>query len=223
MYPRENLTEQLAERNDGFSDISRTEFTSTRRSRADTMPTSTLSPFFSMGNYNSISNVAQQRPNHNRDEVTPMADMYHSSDMSSPLDENATSSIASTLASLGLNEDDTRNKTSYFEHTLTRHRSFTVSSQMIENQHHNRDMMSFNPFTPKPAADPSAAVNDSTMRRRPRAISLGVADSLDHQQPISFSPFEQQRDTNVDLTDNYQTPRTLFTHMDSYEDSEMVN
>lgn len=255
---RENLTAAVEQRSN--NDISRlsfppstrtnpSEFTpttttatsSSRRSRADTMPTATLSPFFSsMGNYKSISNVAQQRPNHNNSRtetlVTPMEAMYHSSDMSSPLDENATNSIASTLASLGLNEDDnhhhhhqTRNKTSYFEHApITRHRSFTVSSQMIENQQqqNNRDMMSFNLFSPSSSqptsvADPSPVMNESNnaMRRRPRAISLGIADTQQlHQQ---FSPFEHHGDTNVDLTDTlpFQTPRTLFTHMDD-EDNQ---
>lgn len=211
------------------------------------MPTATLSPFFSLGNYKSISNVAQQRPNQNNSRtdalVTPMEAMYHSSDMSSPLDENATNSIASTLASLGLNEEDTnshqtRGNASYFEHApITRHRSFTVSSQMIENQQqqqNNRDMMSYNLFThsSKPTAkaaaaadhSPTSIMNDSTgaMRRRPRAISLGIADA--HQLHQQFSPFEQHGDTNVNLTDTlpFQTPRTLFTHMDD-EDDQTVN
>ncbi|KAF1803398.1 hypothetical protein FB192DRAFT_1277008 [Mucor lusitanicus] len=54
--------------------------TAVRRSRAGTMPSSTLPPFMGLA-------------------------MYSRSGVSSPLDENASNSIASTLASLGLHDD----------------------------------------------------------------------------------------------------------------------
>lgn len=226
---------------------------SSRRSRADTMP-STIPPFINLGSanlYNSISNVAQQRPNHNNktgSNSNEAMSMYHSSGMSSPLDENATNSIASTLASLGLNEDESlstdnnNNSQAQYYEPVTRSRSYTVSSRMMDNQqNNNRDMMSFSPFAP--SSKPSS--------RRPRAISLGITDSplppptTNQQQQQSFSPFDSlylqqqqsdyQRNTNINLTDSsnnssnsnglpmlYQS-RNLFTHMDSHEEEDDDN
>ena len=173
-----------------------------RRSRADTMPTSLAAPFIGGG-------YAQQRPN------------LYQSGMSSPLDENATHSIASTLASLGLNEDTQH---PYFEPTTanTRNRSYTVSSNMMEHQRNHQDMMSFSPFV-------------STTTRRPRALSVGIQESTLPPPPTqhnTFFPFDSlfdqkestqnyQGNTNVNLTDGTNAlrypSRNLFTHMDEEE------
>jgi hypothetical protein len=211
------------------------------------MPTSTVPPFLSLGSTTNLYNsVAQQRPNHNRSDSFKAAtnnnevmSLYHSSSgMSSPLDENASNSIASTLASLGLNEEDVDNNNNtsndnyenneqkeYFGPLLTRNRSYTVSSR---NNNSNRDMMSFSPF----------AIAAST--KRPRAISLGMADSplppptANQQQQSGFLPFDSPTfhcNTN-NLTDGggnsnnlsllYQS-RNMFTRMDSHEEEDHSN
>lgn len=130
-----------------------------RRARAGTMPSSTISPFnSSLGSSNFY--LSQQRPNQDSFGTS----FYPHSGMSSPLDENTTDSIASTLASLGLNDDDVDTKPStqsYFE-PVTRHRAFTVSAR---NTNIDSDVMSYTPFRPS----------------RPRAISLG--------NQSDFSPF----------------------------------
>jgi hypothetical protein len=211
-----------------------------QRSRADTMPSST-SPFLGGGLSTSLYNhnknltaQGQQRPNlhlHNRSEslTTTLGTNYDptasSSGMSSPLDENASSSIASTLASLGLHDDQDSNKEQveegqhYFtkEPLLTRNRSFTVSNQNNDNG----DMMSFRPF-----------------ERRPRAISLGMADSpfSQQQQQIGFSPFDNgsmyssgsgsqhSNSNNLAAADMLYQSRSssssLFARMDSHEEEE---
>lgn len=175
-----------------------------RRSRAGTMPSSTLPPFMGLGSSNLY--IAQQRPNHNRTNSmnTSNPAMYSRSGMSSPLDENASNSIASTLASLGLHDDApmtdsnsngcessapasaTLNHASYFE-PVTRNRAFTVSSRhtMVDNHQRPPDMMSFSPFPQQHQKTPT----------RPRAISLGMMDSpltppQLQQQPQPFLPFD---------------------------------
>ncbi|GAA5795519.1 hypothetical protein HPULCUR_000877 [Helicostylum pulchrum] len=176
---------------------------SSRRSRADTMPSSMLPPFLGS---NTIYNT-QQRPNLDRSPLTTNQDHY-ASGMSSPLDENASNSIASTLASLGLNDlTDTNTESRYFE--PTRNRSMTSREQN----------MAFSPFV-------------STRQNRPRAVSLGMVDL---PLPSSaFDPFdssfnnqsiEYQRNTNSGLTDvnNHASlfqSRNLFTRMDSHEEED---
>lgn len=176
--------------------------TAVRRSRAGTMPSSTLPPFMGLGS--SSLYIAQQRPNHNRTNSmnTGNPAMYSRSGVSSPLDENASNSIASTLASLGLHDDapltdsresstptaSTLNHASYFE-PATRNRAFTVSSRnpMTDN-HRPQDMMSFSPFPQQ----------HQKMPTRPRAISLGMMDSpltppqlqQQQQQQQPFLPFD---------------------------------
>lgn len=202
-----------------YTPPSNTASNSSRRSRADTMPSSTLPPFIGLGTtanlYSSI-NVAQQRPNQDRSLTTSNNEalsMFHSSGMSSPLDENASNSIASTLASLGLDDNNDTNNTDndnnthreYFE-PLSRNRSATLASKSMEQ---SNNMMSFSPFA-------------ST--RRPRAISLGMVDS-----PVfpnsGFSPFDlpfqqdYQRNTN-NLTDNGLYQSRMFARMDSHEEEE---
>ncbi|KAI8980450.1 hypothetical protein BDB01DRAFT_796451 [Pilobolus umbonatus] len=150
---------------------------SMRRTRADTMPSSSMSAFaFGVNLYNNnnpMTTVAQQRPNIDR--ITSMADSGDShlypSDLSSPLDENASDSIASTLASLGLNDDSTH----YFE-PITRNRAYTVSARPSLLDRPNVQSLSFSPFL------------DST--KRPRAISLGMADTAPQSTENHFSPFD---------------------------------
>lgn len=152
-----------------------------RRSRAGTMPTSSISPFIGLGPY-----ITQQRPNQTpSDSFTA----YPHSGMSSPLDENTTNSIASTLASLGLNDDEHDNLTSnksttpasnsqnsYFD-TMTRHRAFTVSSRNF----HNDSVLPFPSFP-----------QHQKITGRPRAISLGMVDASasTHQEHTDFFPFD---------------------------------
>ncbi|KAK4522021.1 uncharacterized protein ATC70_004560 [Mucor velutinosus] len=171
--------------------------TAVRRSRAGTMPSSTLPPFMGLGSSNLY--IAQQRPNHNRTNSmnTSNPAMYSRSGMSSPLDENASNSIASTLASLGLHDDppmaDSNNNgresstststtalnhSNYFE-PVTRNRAFTVSSRnTMTDNHRPQDMMSFSPFPQQ----------HQKMPTRPRAISLGMMDS-----PLTPPPLQQQQ------------------------------
>lgn len=138
------------------------------------MPSSTMSPFMGLGSY-----ISQQRPNQTRtDSFTP----YPHSDMSSPLDENATDSIASTLASLGLNDEPTTSsQTNYFE-PMTRHRAFTVSSRNDSNAL---------PFPTFP--------QHKKLAGRPRAISLGMMDDQ------HFSPFTSSSTSSL-VNDDLEPP-----------------
>ncbi|KAL9546610.1 hypothetical protein MBANPS3_006586 [Mucor bainieri] len=224
--------------------------TAVRRSRAGTMPSSTLPPFMGLGSSNLY--IAQERPNHNRTNSmntgTPPPAMYSRSGMSSPLDENASNAIASTLASLGLHDDapmtnnssSSSNHTGYFE-PVARNRAFTVS--MADN-HRAHDMMSFSPFPQQQQQQQQ----HQKMPTRPRAISLGMMDSpltppqLQQQQPQPFLPFDMDYaapsdyqnvgSTNSSLTDEhgnnngntslpllYHQSR-LFARMDSHEEEE---
>lgn len=113
---------------------------------------------------------------------------YSPYDPSSPIDENASSTIASTLASLGLDDEESNTPHSSFggDHeegqsnsNLTRARSYTIAGQMSQaNDIAARLGGNFSPFSPH---------TRSSVLHRPRAISLGMADT-----PISnaFSPFE---------------------------------
>lgn len=101
---------------------------------------------------------------------------YNPYDPSSPIDENASNTIASTLASLGL--DDEENHTHYVEdHTQNAHsraRSYTVTGQLGNSMATpTASRIAFSPFSPQ---------TRSSVLHRPRAISLGMAES--------FSPFD---------------------------------
>lgn len=214
-----------------------------RRSRADTMPSSTLPPYMELS---PIYNTTQQRPNLDRSPLTTTTnttsdqDMYHSG-MSSPLDENASNSIASTLASLGLSDNDltdTNNHTEsrYFQ-PITRNRSMTLSSR----DQTTRDMMSFSPFVSTNNTTTTTNTTNPTRQNRPRAVSLGMADLPPPSSLNGFSPFDSsfqqrqqqqqqqqqgndylQRNTSSGLTDNaslFQS-RNLFTRMDAHEEEE---
>jgi hypothetical protein len=113
---------------------------------------------------------------------------YNPYDPSSPIDENASNTIASTLASLGLDDEegDTPHSSYGGDHEeghgnthLSRARSYTIAGQLSQaNDIAARLGGNFSPFSPH---------TRSSVLHRPRAISLGMADS-----PISnaFSPFE---------------------------------
>lgn len=145
-----------------------------RRSRADTMPTSTIPPFgFGANLYNPL-NLSQQRPNRVRSGSLSTPDLPVYSESSSPLDENASSTIASTLASLGLGDDS---QSEPFFEPVTRHRAYTVNAQTME--------------TPKPVGFGAFVPHkfSPALKQRPRAISLGRSDT-----PVlsgtSFAPFD---------------------------------
>jgi hypothetical protein len=165
------------------------------------MPSCSLPPF--LGSSPSSLYLAQQRPNRPDSLVSSSneQDEYTRSGMSSPLDENATHSIASTLASLGLNED-TCQEQNYFQPVITRHRAFTVSSRTMDNQRPS-DVMSFSPFLQP---------NQQKPTHRPRAISLGMMDSLlqppppqqlQEQQP-GFLPFDNNMSYGHASSSDYQ-------------------
>ncbi|CAO0801007.1 unnamed protein product [Mucor circinelloides] len=172
-----------------------------RRSRADTMPTQS-SPFpyandmfsASMDHLNDSvvqSTVlppppsAQPSSRHRSGSVTlPQNAVYNDTpfnavysnpyDPSSPIDENASNTIASTLASLGL-DDENNNDYGAEDHSIpTRGRSYTVTGQLAGNDMNTR--LAFSPFSPH---------TRSSVLHRPRAISLGMADS--------FSPFDMSQ------------------------------
>ncbi|OBZ88501.1 Pumilio domain-containing protein P35G2.14 [Choanephora cucurbitarum] len=150
-----------------------------RRARAGTMPSSTLSPFLNLNPY-----IAQQKPQRSGS----FSDLTDSS-----LDDNST--IASTLASLGLHDDP--------ELPTMRHRAFTVSSKTYP------DMTPFSPFLldqPMMNNNPPLATH-----RRPRAISLGMAD----QKP--FSPFDHFRATSNLTDDLLYNP---FSHVEEAKEEE---
>ncbi|KAL9540028.1 hypothetical protein MBANPS3_009919 [Mucor bainieri] len=184
-----------------------------RRSRADTMPTQS-SPFpyandmfaASMSHMNEsvVQNTMLPPPpppapassaRHRSGSVTlPQTAVYNDTpfntgysnpyDPSSPIDENASNTIASTLASLGLddeNSDDYGTEDHHHHHNSGgmpgRGRSYTVTGQLVGNDMNPR-LAAFSPFSPH---------TRSSVLHRPRAISLGMADS--------FSPFDMSQAT----------------------------
>lgn len=137
-----------------------------RRPRAGTMPTS--QPF----TYSTLEDIP-----------------------SSPLDENAHNSLTSTLASLGLTDDDSSISSGLTKHYLeptTRNRSYTVS-----------DMIQRHPFKP--------FLEQET--HRPRASSLSMAEISHHQ----FSPFDfdiQQEEEYNDTCSFYSTEKNKEEEFD---------
>jgi hypothetical protein len=110
--------------------------------------------------------------------AAPSSFGYNPYDPSSPIDENASNTIASTLASLGL--DDEEHHTHFEDHTQsnTRARSYTVTGQLGNSMATpSTSRLAFSPFSPH---------TRSSVLHRPRAISLGMADS--------FSPFDMTQE-----------------------------
>ncbi|KAI8641061.1 hypothetical protein BD408DRAFT_368925 [Parasitella parasitica] len=160
-----------------------------RRSRADTMPTQS-SPFsyandmFAMSHMNDNAQSNPMLPSRHRSgsvtlpsvgyDKAPYSSVYNSYDPPSPIDENASNTIASTLASLGL-DDENNSDYGHQDHSIhTRSRSYTVAGQLGNEMSNPR--MPFSPFSPH---------TRSSVLHRPRAISLGMADS--------FSPFDMSQ------------------------------
>ncbi|KAG0175695.1 hypothetical protein DFQ28_006884 [Apophysomyces sp. BC1034] len=123
--------------------------------------------------------------------TTLFSSAFSSYEASSPIDENT---IASTLASLGLDDENTQQRSSapmstssnvdqYLHPGSTRSRSYTVASQMPEHPEISRlQGMPFSPFSPQ---------TRNSVMQRPRAISLGMADGTPSMtMPNAFSPFE---------------------------------
>ncbi|KAI8888050.1 ARM repeat-containing protein [Backusella circina FSU 941] len=132
------------------------------------MPTNSVPPFgFSTTNlYNNPLNLSQQRPNRARSGSLS----YSEFSSSSPLDENASNTIASTMASLGLSDDD---QTPYF----TRHRAYTVNARAIEPVFNGGAFVVPHTFSP-------------ALKQRPRAISLGRSSDRPPGGETSFAPFD---------------------------------
>jgi hypothetical protein len=154
-----------------------------RRSRADTMPSqSSAFPYatdifsnltLNTATTNNVGLISRHRsgsvtlPNEEDEEANRFSQtpFYSPYDPSSPIDENASNTIASTLASLGL-DDEENNTPNYHE---GRARSFTMTGNDMRLTNGN-----FSPFSPH---------TRSSVLHRPRAISLGMVDA-------AFSPFD---------------------------------
>lgn len=187
-----------------------------RRSRADTMPSQSsafpyASDIFSNLTLNTTSNLNMISSRHRSGSVTlpnddannhntpttsnnfaqtPFSTGYSPYDPSSPIDENASNTIASTLASLGLDDEDDEDDeehntphTSFGEHNhhaLGRARSYTIAGQLGQANDMPARLANgnFNPFSPH---------TRSSVLHRPRAISLGMVDSSISN---AFSPFD---------------------------------
>ncbi|KAF7722605.1 hypothetical protein EC973_002918 [Apophysomyces ossiformis] len=133
---------------------------------------------------------------------------YHSYRGSGSLDDTESSTIASTLASLGLNDDSEGDRrsissiittsdhsiatTSYFTDptgriTPSRHRAHTVAARtpMERSDHSETEHLAFNPFSPETRA---------SIPNRPRAASVGMTDATSFQsrrQTSAFAPFDR--------------------------------
>lgn len=174
VFPHSNVVNPaMSESADNLSTFS---IAARHRSGSFTLPTN--------GGYDNSSNASLSQASFN-------PPMYHAYDPSSPIDENASSTIASTLASLGLDDETTAPYTENTHQTVMRGRSLTVSGQMIGNEmpHHLHQQLAFHPFSPQ---------TQSSVLNRPRAISLGMADS--------FSPFDLK---NTAATTTTSTPSSL--------------
>ncbi|ORE08005.1 ARM repeat-containing protein [Rhizopus microsporus var. microsporus] len=150
-------------------------FSALRRSRADTMPSQPAAVFPS----DMFSDIIHR---HRSGSITLPADKEdedNKDDLSSPIDENASSTIASTLASLGLTDDEntaTATTTTTTVTTNNRNRSYTIQGAATN------EAFGFHPFSPQ---------TQSSILQRPRAISLGMADS--------FSPFQHEQQQSSKL------------------------
>ncbi|KAI8049796.1 uncharacterized protein B0P05DRAFT_563427 [Gilbertella persicaria] len=147
-----------------------------KRSRADTMPSQSSAFPYAADMYLVNPTMPPMEPStrHRSGSMTLPTPFQPESgfspyDPSSPIDENASNTIASTLASLGL--DDEVNHSFDAERTSARGRSYTVAGQL-------NHLAPFSPFSPQ---------TRSSVLHRPRAISLGMADS--------FSLFEGNQPT----------------------------
>lgn len=196
-----------------------------RRSRADTMPSqSSAFPYADLfsnltlnTSTNSTHNVtATTLPNvglisrHRSGSVTLPNDVNEEKsytpfyyDPSSPIDENASNTIASTLASLGLDDEEEeeeaeKEKREGKEQQNTMYEGRTRAYTMTTN-----DPMRFSPFSPH---------TRSSVLHRPRAISLGMVDN--------FSPFDMNggQTTSTSTTTNNNTS-TRFTQLRSSRSS----
>lgn len=148
-------------------------FSALRRSRADTMPSQSAAVFPS----DMFSDIIHR---HRSGSITLPADKDdedNKDDLSSPIDENTSSTIASTLASLGLTDDEnTATTTTTTTTTNNRNRSYTIQGAATN------EAFGFHPFSPQ---------TQSSILQRPRAISLGMADS--------FSPFQHEQQQSSKL------------------------
>ncbi|KAI8390844.1 uncharacterized protein BYT42DRAFT_610120 [Radiomyces spectabilis] len=162
---------------------------SLRRHRADTMPSQ---PCLNYG-YSPSPSGLSTGVRHRSGSVTFPAEVGLFStpgtdEVTSPMDENASNTIASTLASLGLNEDTDDHGThdtpavttaataSYFpSDEPTRHRSYTFAGRNPLDRPDLNHLLGFSPFSPQ---------TRSAVQHRPRAISVGMADNA------QFMPFE---------------------------------
>ena len=157
-----------------------------RRPRADTMPTPSFP--YAYPNLNVPANTTTET-RHRSGSVTTSMFGYDTS----PTDDSASSTVASTLASLGLDDENTpqpqqqqqQQQTEQQEEIKQRNRAYTVAAavglpqqQQQPQQQLNRlgGLAPFTPFSPQ---------TRTSVMQRPRAISLGMADGgvMEQQQP----------------------------------------
>ncbi|KAI8334414.1 hypothetical protein BC941DRAFT_454591 [Chlamydoabsidia padenii] len=130
------------------------------------------------------------------------------------MEENASDTVQSTLASLGLDDSTTTSTTapptaSYLP-TQQRHRAYTVSTRAPPTGDRLGDMlpMGFSPFSPQ---------TRSSVMQRPRAVSLGMADEphLDDDEISSFTPFGMSSLQSTGQYNHQQqmSPSRLDQHM----------
>ncbi|KAI9266431.1 hypothetical protein BDA99DRAFT_21551 [Phascolomyces articulosus] len=154
-----------------------------RRARADTMPTPSFPyayPNLTMPTTATTSNTESTR---NRSGSVTTMFGYDTS----PTDDSASSTVASTLASLGLDDENTpqpsHTEQQQQEEIKQRNRAYTVAAAALpqQQQHQMNRLGGLAPFTPF-----SPQTRTSVMQR-PRAISLGMADGGGIEQPPSSS------------------------------------
>ncbi|KAG2216695.1 hypothetical protein INT45_003438 [Circinella minor] len=152
-----------------------------RRARADTMPTPSFP--YAYPNLNVPTNTATETRNRSGSVTTSMFGYD-----TSPTDDSASSTVASTLASLGLDDENTPQPQQHQQQTeqeeiKQRNRAYTVAAAAglpQQQQQLNRlgGLAPFTPFSPQ---------TRTSVMQRPRAISLGMADGggIEQQQPTA--------------------------------------
>ncbi|KAI8379291.1 armadillo-type protein [Radiomyces spectabilis] len=158
-----------------------------RRSRADTMPSQSSAFPYAQDGYANLAVSQLQQSRHRSGSVTlPAADRDADNelpqyDVSSPIDENT---LASTLASLGLDDDHIPAASAIHPYPTSRNRSYTVTGRNFVDPPDVGLMppsLHFNPFPPQTRQSLS----------RPRAVSVGVADVAKHPSPFASYLQEQ--------------------------------
>lgn len=148
-----------------------------RRSRADTMPATSF-PYGPNDLYTNLAVPVQQSSRHRSGSMTLPADRpdlsfysqeYSPFDSPTATDDSVSNTVASTLASLGLDDENTHQAP--LTETVSRNRAYTVAGRapavLDQPDFASLGPVPFSPFSPQ---------TRSSVLQRPRAISLGMAD-----------------------------------------------